>query len=284
MIAIVGSTGLIGRAVQRDLLKRSCNVVGTSRARSSDAQLHVELSDPDTWSTLPSTARAVLVCAGVSDVRECREHPTSTRAMNVAAVMEFAKFAADRGAVPVVLSTSYVFDGSRPDFSPADRVCPMSEYGRQKAEMERAVMSSVPESCLVRLTKVFGGTNKLLSCWRQELLEGRAISAASDARVSPLTADFVASALADMLLNPRAGVWHLSASDDISWCEIAERLVTRCGCDKDKVSARGLAEIDPTIEFVPRFGSLEVVWPDNLPEQRSVLAVDRELENICASS
>jgi len=284
MIAIVGSTGLIGRAVHRNLLKRSCDVVGTSRAQSGDVQLHLELTDPDTWATLPSTARAVLVCAGVSDVRECREHPTSTRAMNVAAVTEFAKFAADRGAAPVVLSTSYVFDGSRPDFSTADRVCPISEYGRQKAEMERALMSSAPESCLVRLTKVFGGTNKLLSCWRRELLEGRAISAASDARVSPLTADFVASALADMLLNPRAGVWHLSASDDISWFEIAERLVTRCGCDKDKVSARGLAEIDPTIEFVPRFGSLKAEWPDQLPEKRSVLAVDRELENICASS
>jgi dTDP-4-dehydrorhamnose reductase len=257
--------------------------MGTSRSPSGGAQSRLELADRDTWSAVPADASAVLVCAGVSDVRKCREHPASTSAVNVVAAADFARFAADRGAVPVVLSTSYVFDGSRPDFSPDDEVCPMSEYGRQKAKMEREVMASVPMASIVRLTKVFGGTNRLLSGWQHELLEGRTVAAASDARVSPLTADFVANALADMLLNPRAGVWHLSAVDDVTWFEIAEKLAARCGGAKHEISAQGLAEIDPAVEFVPRFGSLKTVWPSLLPEQRSVLAVDRELENICAS-
>jgi len=145
-------------------------------------------------------------------------------------------------------------------------------------------MASTPGASIVRLTKVFGGTNRLLSGWRDELLEGRTVAAASDARVSPLTADFVANALADMLLNPRAGVWHLSAIDDVTWFEIAEKLAARCGSGRGAVKATALAELDPDIEFVPRFGSLKPAWPNPLSEQRSVLAVDRELENICASS
>jgi dTDP-4-dehydrorhamnose reductase len=284
MIAIIGATGLIGSAVERKLRNKSIDVVGTSRSTSGGAQSRLELADRDTWNVLPADASAVLVCAGVSDVRECREHPASTFAVNVVAAADFARFAAERGAVPVVLSTSYVFDGSRPDFSPDDEVCPMSEYGRQKAEMEREVTAAIPGASIVRLTKVFGGTNRLLSGWRHELLEGRAVAAASDARVSPLTADFVANALADMLLNPRAGVWHLSAIDDITWFEIAEKLAALCGSERDAVVARDFTEIDPTAEFVPRFGSLKPAWPNRLSEQRSVLAVDRELENICASS
>jgi len=283
MIAVVGATGLIGQAVKNELRAEGHDVVGTSRRASSESCLRLDLSDRGTWSSLPPHATAVLVCGGVSDVRQCREQPEATRAINVASVAELANFVAERGAKPVVLSSSYVFDGSRPDFSPEDNVRPMNEYGRQKAEMERVVMSIVPDSCIVRLTKVFGGTNKLLSSWRQSLFEGRAISAASDARVSPLTTGFVASALADMLLNPRSGVWHLSPIDDVSWFEIAKKLAAQCGCDRSAVTARRLAEIDPTVEFVPRFGSLKTAWPDPLPEQRSVLAVDRELENICAS-
>jgi dTDP-4-dehydrorhamnose reductase len=283
MIAIIGATGLIGSAVESELRSRGVHVVGTSRSPESDAQSRLEFADRDTWSALPADVSAVLVCAGVSDVRECREHPASTSAVNVVAATDFARFAADRGAVPVVLSTSYVFDGSRPDFSPDDEVCPMSEYGRQKAEMEREVTASVPGASIVRLTKVFGGTNRLLSGWRHELLEGRTVAAASDARVSPLTADFVANAFADMLLNPRAGVWHLSAIDDVTWFEIAEKLAARYGSGRGAVLARCFTEIDPTAEFVPRFGSLKPVWPNRLADQRSVLAVDRELENICAS-
>lgn len=284
MIAVVGATGLIGQAVENKLRAQGHDVVGTSRRPSSDSRLSLELSDRDTWNNLPPGASAVLICGGVSDVRQCREHPEETRAVNVDSVVELTDFVAKRGAKPVVLSSSYVFDGSRPDFSPDDDVCPASEYGRQKAEMERSVMSSAPGSCVVRLTKVFGGTNKLLLGWRNALLGGQTIAAASDARVSPLTADFVAAALAGMLREPRPGLWQLSAADDVSWFEIAGRLAARCGPARGAVRACRLAEIDPTVEFVPVFGSLATVWPSGLPEQRSVLAVDRELENICASS
>jgi dTDP-4-dehydrorhamnose reductase len=284
MIAVVGATGMVGSDVESRLRAGGYEVVATSRRPSDGDCLRLELSDPVTWNVLPSDTTAVLVCGGISDVRECREHPETTRAVNVSAASEFAQFMAKRGAMPVMLSTSYVFDGSRPDFCPDDEVCPMSEYGRQKAAMERAVMSTIPESCIVRLTKVFGGTNRLLSNWRSAFLKGGSISAASDARVSPLTAEFVAEALAGMLVDPKAGLWQLSAADDVSWFEIAERLAARCGSGRAAVRAATLAELDPDIEFVPRFGSLKTVWPGKLPVQRSVLAVDRELENICASS
>jgi dTDP-4-dehydrorhamnose reductase len=284
MIAVVGATGMVGCVVVDRLRAEGCEVVGTSRRPSDEDCLRLELSDPVTWKVLPSDTTAVLVCGGMSDVRECREHSETTRAVNVIAASEFAQFVAKRGAMPVMLSTSYVFDGSRPDFCPDDEVCPMGEYGRQKAAMERAVMSTIPESCIVRLTKVFGGTNRLLSNWRSLLLEGGSISAASDARISPLTAEFAGEALAGMLVDPKAGLWQLSAADDVSWFEIAERLAARCGSDRAAVKAAALAELDPDIEFVPRFGSLKTVWPSKLPVQRSVLAVDRELENICASS
>jgi len=284
MIAVVGATGVVGSVVESRLRTGGYEVVGTSRQPADGDRLRFELSDPVTWKVLPSDTTAVLVCGGMSDVRECREHSETTRAVNVSAASEFAQFMAKRGAMPVMLSTSYVFDGSRPDFCPDDEVCPMSEYGQQKAAMERAVMSTIPESCIVRLTKVFGGTNRLLSNWRSALLAGGSISAASDARVSPLTADFVGEALAGMLVDPKAGLWQLSAADDVSWFEIAERLAGQCGSGRAAVKATALAELDPDIEFVPRFGSLKTVWPSKLAVQRSVLAVDRELENICASS
>ncbi len=284
MIAVVGATGVVGSAVESKLRAEGHAVVGTSRQPYSGDCLRLELSHPATWDVLPSDATAVLVCGGISDVGECREHPEMTQAVNVSAASEFARFVAKRGAVPVMLSTTYVFDGSRPDFCPEDEVCPRSEYGRQKAALERAVRSAIPESCIVRLTKVFGGTNRLLSNWRSALLEGDSISAASDARVSPLTADFVGEALAGMLVDPKAGLWQLSAADDVSWFEIAERLAARCGSGRAAVKSTALSELDPDIECVPRFGSLKAVWPSKLPVQWSVLAVDRELENICASS
>lgn len=226
----------------------------------------------------------MLVAGGASGSLRCREDPHGTRQINVFAVLEFAKFAEARGCFPVIVSSSYVFDGSRPDFGSSDAPCPQCEYGRQKADMEKLVTSELRSAALVRMTKVFGTSNPLVSAWRKALIAGNHINVAGDARLSPLRSDFVAHALADMLVSPVPGLWQLSAADDLSWADVARSLAERCGVSGDAVRTCRLADLDPLTEFTPTRGSLKVVWPSTLDSQRSVLAVERLLENICASS
>jgi dTDP-4-dehydrorhamnose reductase len=280
MIAVVGATGLVGSAVEKELRAGGHSVVGTSRRPTRADHLRLDISDAASWNLLPSDTTAVLVCAGVSDVRECRNKPDLTRAVNVSAAAEFAKFVAARGAIPVMLSTSHVFDGSRSDFASHDVPCPRSEYGRQKADMEKLVIAEVRNAAIVRVTKIFGAFNALVSGWRRLLAEGKQIKAASDARLSPLRSGFVGRVLAELLVSPRPGLWQLSADDDVSWAEIAQSLAERCEAGR-AVQACSLVELDPFSEFTPARGSLKLNWPFPVDSQLSVLAVDRLLDSVC---
>ena len=114
MIAVVGATGTIGSAVMQSLGEAGVEAVGFSKSHA-DPGRRLDLADQRTWSALPEGVEAVLVSAGVSDLRACREQPAATRQVNVEGTASFVRFAAERGSFPVVVSTSYVFDGSRPN-------------------------------------------------------------------------------------------------------------------------------------------------------------------------
>lgn len=283
MIAVVGATGTIGSAVMRSLSEVGVEGVGFSK-NHPDPRRRIDLADERTWGVFPQQSEAVLLCAGISDLRTCGEHPAATRKVNVQGTSEFVRFAAQRGGFPVIVSTSYVFDGSRPDFGPNDPVCPQCEYGRQKVDLETKLKTLSRDCAVVRVTKVFGLGNRLLSSWKDALLKGGEIRAAEDVRVSPLPESFAGDAFVSLLHAKQPGIFHLSACDELSWFEIAGRLAERCGVDVAKVKPAGLRHIDPRAEFVPHHGSLSVSWPQTIDTPRSVLAVDRMLENICASS
>ena len=198
MIAVVGATGTIGSAVMRSLSEVGVEGVGFSKSHP-DPRRRIDLADERTWTVFPQQPEAVLLCAGISDLRTCCEQPDATRKVNVEGPGEFVRFAAKRGCFPVVISTSYVFDGSRPDFGPNDAACPRCEYGRQKVDLEMKLESLSREYAVVRVTKVLGSRNRLLASWKDSLLKGGEIWAAEDVRLSPLPESFAGDAFVSLL-------------------------------------------------------------------------------------
>lgn len=263
MVVVVGASGLIGGAVLGDLTRNGIECEGTSSRRETCAKegyLHVNALDAATWRNLPAKPDAVLLCAARPGLVDCRTHPFETRQLNVGGTSALAVECLRRGAFVGVLSSSFVFDGSRPDFLPGDDLCPACEYGRQKAELEGCIPRD--GSAIVRLTKVLDASNPLLRAWRDKLGGGGTIEAAGDARISLLCAGDVAVRLAKMLTNPRPGLWHLSAPDDLSWFDLAGVLARRAGRHAAEcVRGKLLREIDGEVEFTPLHGTLSHAWP-----------------------
>ena len=258
MVVVIGAGGLIGNAVLQVLQSAGCECAGSSSRSSVAAQkglLWIDALDPRTWKNLPTKIGAALICCARPGLVDCRRHPRETRALNVEAVAALAAECAGRGASVVVPSTSCVFDGSRPDCRSGDPVCPTCEYGRQKAELERSLP---PNAAIVRLTKVLTTENALLQSWLAKWSAGDPVAAAADARISLLQVDEVARLLARLLQRPVSGIWQLSASDDISWSDLAVELALSADA---QVRAVPLRQIDPDAEFTPAFGTLAWAWP-----------------------
>lgn len=278
---ILGSSGLIGGAVVRELRLRGTPFLSASR--SDPADLRLDLSDPQTWQALPEGPGVVLIAVGRGNLKECVQDPLHSRGINVEGTACFAELAVKRGWVPVLLSSSYVFQGTKAGVPPQDQPNPLCEYGRQKADLEQTVRQSIPQAVVVRVTKVFGDTHPLVLSWRRDLMEGKTVFAAKDVQLSPLSTRFIGRALADMLKKPHPGIWQLSASDEISWFEIGRRVADRCGLNQERVVAVPYNQIDPKAEFLPLHGSLQVSWPFPLKAPLSSEAIEQLIEKICSA-
>ena len=119
---------------------------------------------------------AVVFCAADTKLADCEEHPEVTAKINVEATIALANFLRLRGAHLLLLSTNQVFDGSLPNRKVSEQVCPVNEYGRQKAEAERLILQ-MPRSAVLRLTKVVHSDLPLLKQWESSLQAGQPIEA-----------------------------------------------------------------------------------------------------------
>ena len=279
-ILVVGATGVVGRPVVASLRGRGVSVLESSRG--SQGGLSIDLCDPRSYADLPTGLDAAVICCGVGSLAECRKDPAGTAAVNVDGTVGLVRELLRRDVFVVVLSSSYVFDASRPDFSVGDPVTPACEYGRQKADLEKRILDSGNSVAVVRMTKVLDGDNGLLRHWASELRGRRRVLVANDARLAPLPPDFAAGALARLVAMRAEGLWQLSAIDDISWFEIARSLARAARMPAELVEGCPLVQIDSEAEFTPRHGGIDCVWPFELMAPPSLLAVDRAIESICA--
>jgi len=248
---IVGADGGIGSA----LAQRLPDATRTTRRAASGNALSLDLAaDPEAWQ-LPDSVSAAFLTAARCSIDDCRSYPVETRLVNVERTVRLAEELTARGTFVVLLSTNQVFDGSVPFRKAGDVTCPITEYGRQKADVERAILGL--GGAVVRLTKVFAGIPPLLRTWAESIRDGRAIEPFADMVFSPVPMATVVEALVACGERREPGIVQVSGDCDISYAEAAMRLASRLGASSGLVrpasaAARG---IDPA--SIPRHTTLD---------------------------
>jgi len=163
-----------------------------------------------------------------------------------------ARAAAEVGARLVHLSTDVVFDGRKgAPYVEDDPPCPVTEYGRAKAEAERRVLAATPDALLVRTSLIVGGPGFPAS--KHELAaRDAALTFYEDEIRCPVQVADLAAALLELAGLDVSGVLHVAGADAVSRAELAElaagRPVRRAAappgrphdCSLDSGVARGL--------------------------------------------
>ena len=181
----------------------------------------------DGWE-LPK-CKTAYICAGVTSTKECEEHPEETRRVNVENTI---KLADKLGCHVVFLSSERVFDGSKPFRKVTDEVCPVTEYGRQKAEVEKVLLGM--GACVIRFSKVIGWGVPLFEGWIDALKKGHIIYPYSNMSMSPLPVSFAVDFIERV--GKFKGLYQVSALEDISYDRIAYHIANYMGVPLDLVS------------------------------------------------
>jgi len=275
---IVGGDGQIGSALQARLTAEGLAAVATTRRRERAVGERIFLdlaADLREWQPPPGVTLAYL-CAAVTSLEQCRQDPAGTRRINVDALRVIGEKLLAGGAFVVFPSTNLVFDGSVPFPGPSDPVCPTTEYGRQKADLERVLLAH-DQAAVVRLTKVLSPQMALFREWARSLRAGQAIQPFADMVMAPVSLGLAVEALWRVGRGRVAGITQVSAAQDITYEQAARQLAQHLGVNRELVQPITTAQTGRTFEAVPRHTALDTTrLRDELglepPQAQAILA------------
>ncbi len=187
---------------------------------------------------------AVVHPAAWTAVDACESDPDRAYAVNALGVRHIADAARRVGAPVHLVSTDYVFDGTKPTpYVEWDTPCPRSVYGASKLGGEREVD---PGSTIIRTSWVCGyhGGNMVKTILR---LAGEhpTLSFVDDQRGHPTFADDLAAAIKRLVVERRPGVFHVTNQGAVSWYEFAREVLIAAGHDPDRVKPVATSDLDP---------------------------------------
>src|SRR5918911_3387768 len=150
-VLVLGSGGMLGRAVVRAAARHGHDVAALARAE-------LDITDATHVARVVAAAepRAVINCAAFTDVDGAETNEAWALRVNGEGAGNVARAAAEAGARVVHVSTDYVFDGTkREPWLESDPVGPLQAYGRSKLAGERAVAAGNAEHAVVRTAWLF---------------------------------------------------------------------------------------------------------------------------------
>jgi dTDP-4-dehydrorhamnose reductase len=154
----------------------------------------------------------------------------------------------------VHVSTDYVFDGERGDYTEEDRPNPRGVYAVTKWLGEEAVRVLAPSRSIARTAVVYDwppAARPNFGAWLVGALgRGEEVRLFADQFVSPTLASHLAEMLAELGERRLPGIWHTAGAQVINRVAFAEALCARFGFDpglivRSRLSEAGLASPRP---------------------------------------
>lgn len=227
-LLVTGGTGYLGG----ELLRRA-PAVGTWHTREPTARgdwLRLDVRDE------PAVRRELLRLRPAAVIHTAYRQDDRTVTLDGAAAV--AEAAAAVGARLVHVSSDVIFDGTKQGpYTEEDPPSPITDYGRAKAEAERAVRAAHPDALVVRTSLLYGGSEPS----RHERLAHEAADGRGDMTFfedelrSPVLVGELASALLELAGREEGGILHVAGPDTVSRYEFACLLARVRGLSGERI-------------------------------------------------
>jgi dTDP-4-dehydrorhamnose reductase len=241
MFLIVGGDSEIGAAAYGAMKAQGKAVAATTRRsdRVAPDRPFLDLAAPlGDWAPPPGT-QAVCLCAAIARLAACADDPEGSAHINVVQTLALVQKLLARDIAVLFLSTNQVFDGRTPHERAAAPHSPVSEYGRQKARAEAALlrqMESGAPVAILRLAKVVSDTMPLIGGWIRDLTAAKPIRVFDDLALAPTPTDLVCTAITALLQDRARGIFQLTGPRDVTYADIGGFLAAYLDADQKLVT------------------------------------------------
>lgn len=158
------------------------------------------------------------------------EKNNNNNLINSEAMLELGKFSKTRKIPIIHISTDYVFDGIKGNYSEEDQTNPINEYGLAKLNGEQKLLESSYSCLIIRTAWLYSRfKNNFLEKIILNIIDGKELSGADDCIGSPTSASSLAGAINKIIpkyLNDLSlgGIYHFANQGSTSRYELIKEI------------------------------------------------------------
>jgi len=239
-LLVTGAAGQLGREIVDVAQTRGLDVVAADRTV-------LDITDRDAVHRVVAEYRpdAIVHAAAWTAVDACEADPDKANRVNGTATADIVAAAREVGASVHVISTDYVFDGTKPaPYVETDAPNPQSAYGRSKLLAERSTDAQLDAVVRVSWLSGFHGANMVKTILRLAANPGP-LRFVSDQIGHPTFADDAAAMIVRLVTERRVGIWHVTNQRAVSWYRFACEVLEAAGDDPSRVQPVLTSELTP---------------------------------------
>lgn len=253
MYLIVGASSFIGKHIAQWCSKNGFRFAGTYFSRSNEyAELRFNLLT-DTVSDLlkqisldENEALNIILCSAETSIDNCKRDLQASYALNVLAVKRLIDEIKNTECKLVFFSSEAVFDGKTGLYAETDVPHPITEYGRQKLEIEQYLQSNVNNALIVRLSRAVAssfGEPDIFGEFYHRIMNQEPIICLKDQSFCLTDVGDIAKAIVLSCERDLRGVYHISSPNYVSRYELAQLYAQRFFPGYEKIYEKDYSEI-----------------------------------------
>ena len=257
-ILLTGSNGLLGQKIVYAAIKHSdIQLLATSKGEN---RLHtkagydyvsMDIINADEVTAIVENFKphCIINTAAMTNVDACEKDQENCWKMNVEAVRTMTELCQLHDIHFIHLSTDFVFDGEKGNYSEEDAPNPLSHYARSKFESEKVVQQAEIDSAILRTIIIYGVVDDKqrsnVVIWTiNSLRQQKNINVISDQMRSPTLAEDLADACLQAALKRATGIYHVSGSETMSILEMVNRTADFFQLDKKYIHPITTAQLN----------------------------------------
>jgi len=224
-VIIVGCNGLLGQKLvaqfrtKYDVLGCGIELQLLFKADIRYQQLDITKRPQVKRIIMGEKPHLVINAAAYTDVDRAEKEKELCWAVNVSGVENLSYYTHLVNAKLIHISTDYVFDGYKGNYSENDRPNPLSYYAKSKLAGENAVIASGVEHIIARTAVLYGHAENVrpnFVTWLiSQLKQRKQVTIVDDQIGNPTLADNLSEAIATAVQLDAQGVYHLAGCEAI---------------------------------------------------------------------
>jgi dTDP-4-dehydrorhamnose reductase len=240
-ILLLGGSGILGSEVLRLLQNENLEYV-------SPTSTDLDIRDKDQVFNFLSVFKPswTVNCAAWTNVDDAEVYFDEAKLLNEKAVRNIASAANEMNSRVLHISTDYVFNGeSIHPYLETSKEEPINRYGESKLSGEKALLTVLPESYVIRTSWLYGSHGRnFVKTIAEKALRNENAKVVDDQTGSPTYArDLGKGILAIIDQSPQPGIYNFSNSGSCTWLELARWIYSDIGSNPELVQAISSASL-----------------------------------------